>query len=97
MHLTEESLGEGSDDILQSGLEILAEGTLLVNGGNEVLLVGAEMGKEVSLPLKDLVDRNGIEVAVDTGVDEGNHLVNGHGGVLLLLEKLGQLQMCLLA
>jgi hypothetical protein len=30
-------------------------------------------------------------VTVDTSVDEGNHLVNGHGRVLLLLQELGQL------
>lgn len=49
------------------------------------------MGEEVGLPGQDLVDGDGVEVTVDTGVDEGNHLVDGHGGVLLLLEELGQL------
>ena len=91
MHLTEETLGEAGDDILQSGLEILAERTLLVNGSHEVALVGLDVGKEVRFPLENLVDGHAIEVAVDTGVDKGNHLVNGHGGVLLLLEELGQL------
>jgi len=30
-------------------------------------------------------------MSVDTGIDEWNHFVDGHGGVLLLLEELGQL------
>jgi hypothetical protein len=48
------------------------------------------VGKEVSLPLQDLVDGNVVEETVDTGVDQGNHLVDGHGRVLLLLEELGK-------
>jgi hypothetical protein len=31
-------------------------------------------------------------MSIDTGIDEGNHFVNGHWGVLLLLEELGQLE-----
>lgn len=30
-------------------------------------------------------------MSVDTGIDEGNHFVDGHGGVLLLLKELSQL------
>jgi hypothetical protein len=41
--------------------------------------------------LQDLVDGDGVQVSVDTGVDEGNHFVDSHGGVLLLLEELSQL------
>ncbi len=48
------------------------------------------MGEEVSLPGEDLGDWNGVEVSVDTGEDEWNHLVDGHWGVLLLLEELDQ-------
>lgn len=48
------------------------------------------MGKEVSLPLEDLVHRHVVEDTVDTRVDQRNHLVDGHGGVLLLLEELSQ-------
>jgi hypothetical protein len=42
--------------------------------------------------LQDLVDRDTIEVTIDTGIDEGNHFVDGHRRVLLLLEEFGQLQ-----
>ena len=48
------------------------------------------MGKEVRLPLEDLVDGDVVEDTVDTGVDQRNHLVDGHRRVLLLLEELGQ-------
>jgi hypothetical protein len=48
------------------------------------------MGKEISLPLQNLANGNVVEKTVDTGVDQRNHLVNGHGRVLLLLEELGK-------
>lgn len=48
------------------------------------------MGEEVLLPLEDLVDGDLVKKTVDTRVDQGNHLVDGHGGVLLLLEELGK-------
>ena len=89
--LTEEALGEGDDGVLEAGLKLLAESTLLVNGGGQLGLVGLEVADEVGLPLKDAVNGDVVEVAVDTGVDERNHLVDGHGGVLLLLQELGQL------
>lgn len=92
VRLTKEALGEGHDDVLELGLKLLAEGTLLVDGGDQLGLVGLEVLDEVSLPLEDLGDGHGVEVAVDTGVDERNHLVDGERRVLLLLEELGQLQ-----
>jgi hypothetical protein len=48
------------------------------------------VGKEVSLPLENLVDWYGVEETVDTRVDQRNHLVDGHRRVLLLLEELGE-------
>lgn len=89
--LTEEALGEASNDTLELGLEVLAESTLLVDGGEQLSLVGLEVSEEVRLPGEDLADRNVVEETADTGKDQRNHLVDGHGGVLLLLEKLGQL------
>lgn len=86
-----EALDEGQGDVLQPGLEVLAESALLVDGGEEVGLVGLEVVQEVGLPLEDPVDGDGVEETVDTGVDEGNHLVDSHGGVLLLLQELGEL------
>lgn len=86
-----ESLGEGDDNILEAGLEVLGQLSLLIDGLEQILLVGAEVGKEVSLPGENLVDWDGVEMSVDTGEDEWNHLVDGHWGVLLLLEELGQL------
>ena len=82
--------GEALDDILELSLELLAEGTLLVNLVKDGLLVGAKVVEEVRLPLEDLGDGDVVEVTVDTSVDEGNHLVDGHGAVLLLLEELGK-------
>jgi len=91
--LYDEGLGEGGDDVLEARLEVLAQLSLLVDGREQVLLVALEVGEEVSLPLQDAADWDGVEVAVNTGEDERNHLVDGHWGVLLLLEELGQLQM----
>lgn len=88
--LTEEALDEGNGDVLELGLGLLAEGTLLVDGSQQVSLVGLEVSKVVGLPLEDAADGDRVEVTVDTSEDKGNHLVNGHGGVLLLLEELGQ-------
>jgi hypothetical protein len=85
-----EAGGEALNDILKLGLELLAESTLLVNRVKDGLLVGAEVVEEVGLPLEDLGNGNAVEVTVDTSVDEGNHLVDGHGAVLLLLEELGK-------
>ena len=85
-----EVLGEAGDDILELGLEVLGKGALLVEGVEEGLLVGAEVRKEVSLPLEDLGNGDVVEVTVDTSEDEGNHLVDGHGLVLLLLEELSE-------
>jgi hypothetical protein len=86
-----EALCERDDDVLQSRLEVLAQRSLLVNRGQQIRLIGLQVRDEVCLPLQDPVHRNDVQVSVDTGVDEGNHLVDGHGGVLLLLEELGQL------
>ena len=85
-----EVLGEGGDDVLKLGLEVLGKGALLVEGLEEGLLVGAEVRKEVRLPLEDLGNGDVVEVTVDTSEDEGNHLVDGHGLVLLLLEELSE-------
>lgn len=90
-NLTQEALGEALDNLLQSCLKVLAEGTLLVNGSQQVRLVGLEVRQEVRLPLEDLADGDVVEETVDTGEDKGNHLVDSHGRVLLLLQELGQL------
>jgi len=48
------------------------------------------VGKELRLPSENLGNWYLVKVTVDTGEDERNHLVDGHWGVLLLLEKLGK-------
>lgn len=89
--LTEEALGEASNDTLELSLEVLAESALLVDGGEQLRLISLEVSDEVGLPAEDLADRNAVEETADTGKDQRNHLVDSHRGVLLLLEKLGQL------
>jgi hypothetical protein len=89
-NLRREALGEGNDNILELLLEILAESTLAVNGAQKLLLIGLEMSDKVRLPLQNLADWDRVEVTVDTGIDEGNHLVDSHWGVLLLLEQFGK-------
>jgi hypothetical protein len=86
----QEALDEALANLLELGLEVLAERTLTLDLGKKVGLVRLEVSEEVGLPLQDLVDGNVVEHTVDTGVDQGNHLVDGHGGVLLLLEELSQ-------
>lgn len=53
-------------------------------------MAALQVSKEVRLPLEDLGDGDSVEETVDTGEDQGNHVRDGHGGVLLLLEQLGQ-------
>jgi hypothetical protein len=90
LHNLREVLGERGDNVLDLGLKLLAEGTLVLELLEEARLVGAEVREELRLPLEDLGDGNVVEVTVDTSEDEGNHLVDGHGLVLLLLEELGE-------
>ena len=85
-----EALVEGDNAVTDLGLEVLADLALLVDLGENLGFVGAEVGEEVSLPGEDLLDRDVVEETVDTSEDEWNHLVDGHGLVLLLLEKLGE-------
>lgn len=53
-------------------------------------MVALEVSKDVGLPLEDLADGDLVKETVDTGEDKGNHVGNGHGGVLLLLEQLSE-------
>ena len=85
-----ESFGEGYGDIPQLSLQLLAKSTFPVDLGEKLRLVRAEVSQEVSLPSKDLVDRDVVKKTVDTSEDEGHHLVHGHGRVLLLLQELGE-------
>jgi hypothetical protein len=86
----QEALGEVSDKGLELGLKLLGKSALSGEGVEEFGLVGAEVRKEVRLPGEDLVDGDVVEVTVDTSEDERNHLVDGHGRVLLLLEELSE-------
>jgi hypothetical protein len=86
----QEALGEVSDEGLELGLKLLGKSALSGEGVEEFGLVGAEVRKEVRLPGEDLVDGDVVEVTVDTSEDERNHLVDGHGRVLLLLEELSE-------
>lgn len=83
-------LGEADQSLLELGLKVLGQGTVLVDLLEQSGLVALQVRQEVGLPLLDLGDGHVVEDTVDTGVDEGNHLVDGHGAVLLLLEQLDQ-------
>merc|ERR1712230_291971 len=85
-----EVLGDVADNVLELLLEVLAESTLHLDLLEQTGLVALQVGKEVSLPLEDLVDGQVVEVAVDTSEHERHHLVDGHGLVLLLLEQLSE-------
>lgn len=89
-HLCEVGLVEVANDLLELGLKLLADLALLVNGLGDLRVVGLDGGEEVGLPVEDLADGDGVKETVDTSEDQGNHVRNGHGGVLLLLEQLSQ-------
>jgi len=89
-HLCVESLVEGDDGLLQLSLRLLADLALLLDGLLDLGVAALQVSEEVGLPGKDLGNGDGVKKTVDTGEDEGNHVGDGHGGVLLLLEQLGQ-------
>jgi hypothetical protein len=89
-HLCVEGLVEGGNGVLQLSLKLLADLALLLNGLLDLRVVALEVSEEVRLPSKDLVGGDGVEVTVDTSEDEGNHVGDSHGRVLLLLEKLSE-------
>ena len=53
--------------------------------GEESALGGGKVFTELSLPLGDLVDRDGVEQTVDTSIDNGDLDLHGHRLVLALL------------
>lgn len=83
--------GKGADKVLGDALELLEVLLGQLTGGGDVLeevgLVSMQVRNELSLELLDLLDRDVIDVTVDTSVDEGDHLLGRHGGSLLLLEE----------
>ena len=89
-HLCVVGLVEVANDLLELGLKLLADLALLVNGLGDLRVVGLDGGEEVGLPVEDLADGDGVKETVDTSEDQGNHVRDGHGGVLLLLEQLSQ-------
>ena len=90
LHLCVEGGVEVSDGLLEGGLGLLGDLALLLDGSLDLGVGALEVSKEVRLPGEDLVDGDGVEETVNTGEDERNHVGNGHGGVLLLLEELSQ-------
>ncbi len=89
-HLCVERLVEAGEGLLQLGLKLLADLALLLDGLLDLRLVALDVSKEVSLPLENLFNRDVVEETVDTSENEGNHVRNSHGGVLLLLKKLSE-------
>jgi hypothetical protein len=87
----QETLDEGRSDIFELVLELLAESTFLVDLVQELGLVALQVAQVIAFPFQDTVNRNVVQITVDASKDEGHHLINGHGRVLLLLEELGQL------
>merc|ERR1711974_104224 len=82
IHETPTFSGLSSQSIPRFSIPHLRE--VLGELGDDVLDLGLKLLAEGTLGLKV------VEVTVDTSEDEGNHLVDGHGLVLLLLEELGE-------
>ena len=72
------------DDLLDLALELRGD-VALGELGQERAVGGSEVLTELSLPLGDLVDGDGVEETVDTGVDNGDLDFGGKRLVLTLL------------
>lgn len=72
------------DDLLDGLLHVIGDCTLR-DFLEECGLRRGKVGTELSLPSDDLVDGDGVEETVDTGVDDGNLDLDGEGVVLALL------------
>ena len=84
--LTQEARCEACNQVLHLSFRLLADGTLLVNRCQNVSLIAFQMCDEVSLPAADLVDGDFVEESVDASEDKGDHLIDSHGRILLLLD-----------
>ena len=72
------------DDLLDLGHELGGD-VALRDLGEERALGSGQVLKELSLPLGDLVDRDGVEQTVDTSVDDGDLDLSRERLVLALL------------
>lgn len=88
--LRQEALVESANDLSQLSISLLANLALLLNNLENTRTAGLQVSQEVSLPLQDLVNGDLVKETVNTGENERNHLVDSHGGVLLLLQQLSQ-------
>ncbi len=75
----------------------LASSSLLIEPSFSMVLMSSDSlvlmwARKSDSHWRSLVDEDTIEETVDAGEDKGDHLVNSHGRVLLLLEELGQLR-----
>lgn len=76
------------EGIVELGLNGFADGLLLLDGLEDLRVVGREVGDELSLKLEDLGLVELVEVATDTAEQDGNNVLVGKGLVLGLLEEL---------
>ena len=85
----------GWDELLKElgdlSVGLVSELTLGLDGVEERLMLGSEVGKVELLELANLVGLDLIEVSLDTGVENADLLLGGHWDVLLLLEELSEL------
>ena len=72
------------NDLLDLALELGCD-VALSDLGEKGAVGRGKVLTELSLPLGDLVDGNGVEETVDTGVDDGDLDLHGEGLVLALL------------
>ena len=82
------------DKVLADGVELLlgGRGELALGGnvGENVTVVGLDVGEELLLKVGDLGGVNLIEEAANTAEEDNNLVLKGHGDVLALLEELGE-------
>jgi len=62
-----------------------------VDGGNDVGVLGAQVGEVEFLESADVGGGEFVEVSTDTSVEDAHLLGSGHGHELVLLEELGEL------
>ena len=78
------------DNLVEGSIGVLAKMTVSSNLVQKRLLCSLDVGKELLLEIGDLGRVNFVQESPDTAVNDGDLLLDGHGHVLTLLQKLSQ-------
>lgn len=90
LHLLLDLLGEDTTAELLEQTLVLRLELLSAESVSKRSITELKFHSQRSLPSGNLVDGDLVKHTVDTGVDKRSHDLGGHGGVLGLLEQLGE-------